>query len=332
MFPGQEEGCFHMGAVRFLILIAAVVQMSPAVFPKNAPCSSEDFLVTVVEQKGNPVLGLQPVNFRARFHRKPLKILSVRQWSGPVRVLFLFDVSASMAGWLPLERRIGMQIIHGASRQTQFALEVFADRIEMSVPFTAAPAYILSKINALDSIARQIPKKERKTAIFDAIGKGLSMFGDGQPGDVICLITDGEQTAGQSLSTRLKRSLLAKGIRVDVLYLIAYDNVTWEYIKELPSFRDIHALAKMSGGISYMLRTRFNWDDRRWSPSTLESALAICPLLNLQFGNGYVVRTHIPTGIRRLEAWKLEVVDRDGKVDHRLAVIHARLSPCQAAP
>ena len=71
-----------MSATRFLVLIAALAILPRAAFPKSVPCANGGVLATVVDQKGKPVMGLQQSNFRAMFHRKPLRILSVTQWSG----------------------------------------------------------------------------------------------------------------------------------------------------------------------------------------------------------------------------------------------------------
>lgn len=321
-----------MQAARFVVLVSAIAIMPLIAFPKSAPCSNESVLVTVVNQKGIPVRGLREANFRAKLHRKPLQIMSVTAWSGPVRVLLLFDVSGSMWNWIPLEKKIGAQIISGAEPKTSFAIAMFSSHIDRSVPFTGGVGAVTKEISALDSVARGVPKNDRKTAIFDAIKEGLSMFGKSRPGDVICLVTDGSENHSQPLMQELNRSLSANGIRVYAILLMAHDNNIMAHIDELPGPRDIHELTKRSGGMTDMLWTRFYWDSRRWSSSLMESALALCPLLNLQFGNGYIIRALLPSGLKKPEGWKLEIIGLDGKVNPNLSTLYPHLSPCQIAP
>ena len=237
-----------------------------------------------------------------------------------------------MWNWIPLEKKIGAQIISGADPKTSLAMAVFSSRIDRSVPFTAGAGAVAKEIRALDSVARGVPKKDRKTAIFDAIKESLPMFGKSRPGDVICLVTDGSENHSQSLKQELNRSLSANGTRVYAILLMAHDNDFMAHINELPGHRDIHELAKRSGGMTDMLWTGVYWDSRRWSSSLMESALALCQLLNLQFGNGYIIRTLLPGGLKKPESWKLKVIGQDGKVNPSLSTFYPRLLPCQTAP
>src|ERR1700722_12840653 len=65
--PGQGDSCHH----------------------RNAP-------VHVLTAKGETVTGLTPENFKASFHRKAVKIVSVTQDEAPRRVMIVLDSSRSM--------------------------------------------------------------------------------------------------------------------------------------------------------------------------------------------------------------------------------------------
>ncbi len=320
-----------MRARQFLILIPAVVMLPFSAFPKSAPCSTESVLVTVVDRKGNPVLGLQKTNFRAKLRHKPLKILSAEPWTGQRRALLLFDVSGSMTAWVPLEKEVGLTIVRQAPPGASFAADLFARRTEARVPFTTGSAAVVKEVGALDRIARSIPRKGRRTAIFEAISVGTSMFGEARPGDIICVITDGIGVRWTP-EGQLERTLLAKGIHLYAFLLITLDGQPGVGFPAASGRGGIEDLTAISGGRTYALETGLYPHRATLSKRLRDDIQDLCRRFDSQLQRAYMIKVRFPIHLKKPESWRLEVVDQHGKANHHMSVFYPHLSPCPTAP
>lgn len=316
---------FGRGATRLLILIAVITILPPPASPKSVPLSTEDVLVTVIDKKGDPVGGLQQGNFLAKSHRKRLKILSVARWTGPTRVLLLFDGSGSAQRWMPLERSIGLSIMRQAPPNISFAMALFARGIQEKVPFKEGYSAVANEVGALDTLARNIPKKRRKTALYNAIEAGISMFGRPHVGDTICVVTDGAENKSQSSKRQVARALLEGRVRVFGLLINTLSlNLVERNKIAADASRGFRSLIQVSGGMGYEVQTGAYPFLARLSPSLLGYADGVCRTLDLQLANTYVVKVQLPKNLRKREKWKLLITNQHGKPNPRFSTFYPR--------
>ncbi len=324
--------------IGFMLLLAAAMLALPRVAcPQQNRCTEESVLAAVAQPDGSPVFGFGKSNLRAKIHRNTLPILSVTPWSGPARVVLLFDLSGSMTGdanFLPLERAIGLEIMRQAPANVSFAMAVFSSRTKVVAPFSTSFTNVEDDVENLGRISSDLPQKKRTTALFDAIQTSIGMFGSPHPGDAICLFSDGVDNASQSSKKQAERSLLAGGIRMFAIDLSgpAPERVRMPQVAE--GAANLHDLVDVTGGRRLELPWPMmaNLEGESKPPHWSGPAPGMPKEFDWRLVRGYKVTVALPPGLEKPEGWKLEVVNQEGKANHHLAVIYPRLSPCETSP
>lgn len=324
---------FLRGRNRMLLiplLLATNFAISRAAYPQHAPCSEATVLAEVYGPQGQPVLGLQPNNFRAKHRGKSLDILKVTPWSGPARVVLLFDLSGSVTYLTRFEESIGLDIMHQAPSGMSLAMAVFASRAEVVAPFSAGTATVEKEVENLDVPARRVPKNGRRTALYDAIEFAVGMFGHPRPGDAICVISDGDENASQLTRKQAQRVLFANGIRLFAVVLPENTILSRDTIPEEQSGpADLSKLAENSGGVRYVIHPSTPIERRLPPTDWSEKDFHVPQAFDQVIMRGYNLEVALPKSPRKPERWKLEVVDPKGKVDHQHFVAYPRLPPCE---
>jgi len=178
-------------------------------------------VANVLTEAGQPVADVPASSFRGTFRGKPVRVLSATQDPGPRRIVVMLDASGSM-GQPPGK----WQLAHGAAREIvltspaeyQIAFLIFADKVDRVVGFPEGRKAATDGLAALEPGRGWIPKG--KTALFDAILEGLELLGSARPGDVIYVITDGEDSASRAKPDKVERALLATRVRLFALGLL----------------------------------------------------------------------------------------------------------------
>jgi hypothetical protein len=317
------------------LLLAMNFAISWAAYPQQPPCSAPSVLAEVYGPQGEPALGLQANNFRAKFRGKTLHILKVTPWSGPARVVLLFDLSGSATAepnLTPIEKSIGLDIVRQAPTGMSLAMAVFASRAEVVAPFSAGTATMETKIGKLDALAKRVPKNGRRTALYDAVKFAVGMFGDSRLGDAICIISDGGNNASKISRRESERALLANGVRLFAVVLPESRPPRNRTPDQEEGPINLNNLAEKSGGVRYVLRGSTPFElglsPSHWS----ESVLHVPQEFDQVIMQGYNLEIALPSAFRKPEHWKLEVVDPKGKMDHQHFVAYPWLAPCEMKP
>jgi hypothetical protein len=315
------------------VLLAMSLAISWAAYPQRRPCSEATVLVEVYGPQGQPAHGLQPNSFRAKHRGKTLHILKVTPWSGPARVVLLFDLSGSVAKLAQFERSIGLDIMRQAPAGTSLAMAVFGSHAEVVAPFSAGTATVGKEIGNLDALSSRVPKADRKTALYDAIEFAVGMFGHPRPGDTICVISDGDENASQISLQQVHHILLANRIRLFAVVLPE----AWVFPRdstpeEQSGPANLSKLVDTSGGVRYIINPSTPIE-RRLPPTDWSATLFRVPQqFDQLIMQGYNLEITLPSAFRKPERWKLEVVDASGKVDHQHFVAYPLLPPCEMKP
>jgi VWFA-related protein len=122
--------------------------------------------VTVTDQAGRPVLGLEKENFRVQDNRVEQTVLQLAMEDDPVAVGFVFDVSGSIGTDLTQYRLAAHQFFKFADEQDEFFLVVFRDSPTLAVPLTRNAGSIDYQI--------MMTKSQGWTALFDAVYMGTN--------------------------------------------------------------------------------------------------------------------------------------------------------------
>jgi len=177
-------------------------------------CLHRTVPVSVLTAKGEAITGLTPGNFKASFHRKAVKIVSVTQDEAPRRLMIVLDSSRSMMsqrhewqGYVNVARYLTERLPTGSA----IGLVVFTEKIERRILLTNDRARVQDELAKLQSGAEVF---KGKTSLWDAVSAAASEFGTSEEGDTIYAITDGGDNSSKTNSNQLRTALLQKMIRL----------------------------------------------------------------------------------------------------------------------
>ncbi|HUN88252.1 MAG TPA: VWA domain-containing protein [Terriglobales bacterium] len=147
--------------------------------------------VTVLNQKGQPVGGLQKQDFKLFEDGVPQTISVFNRESGlPLSIVLAVDTSLSTKRDLPLELESARKFAHSIVRpQDALSLFEFSETVDEMTRFT-------SNLNTIDNGIKRI-HNGAATALYDAIYLGSQSLAKRDGRKVLVVITDGGDTVSQ---------------------------------------------------------------------------------------------------------------------------------------
>ena len=286
-------------------------------------------VVSVVNENGMNLRGLESNHFRGEFRRKPVDILSAEE-SPPHRVLLLYDISGSMTADRPVPRLTAERFLARMPPQVPMAFLSFASKVHDQIAFQTDRTEMLSRLRNLDSIDwdRVRPKGVGKTALFDSLSAAIQMFGNPQPGDAVVIISDGGENASHMTGGKIQAMAKASGIRVFSLVGTSPLVLSSRSPVETAGPTLLDEIGRATGGDIWF----FDEDElHRFEAPPLHEALlqkhmaavfATVETLVREMNGFYVLRILLPGPVEKPHGWKLEVVDpQTGRPDHHL-ILH----------
>jgi Ca-activated chloride channel homolog len=152
----------------------------------------EQLTVTVTDQNGRYVTGLQKGDFRVYVDgiQRPLEFLR-RDANTPVSIGILVDTSGSMEPKIPQARAAIAQFISDLNPNDDLFLYAFSDQEFLLQPFTTNHALVMRRLGLLHAYG--------DTAIFDTIIDGLHTIKLGRyDKKALVVVTDGMDNASQA--------------------------------------------------------------------------------------------------------------------------------------
>jgi Ca-activated chloride channel homolog len=152
----------------------------------------EQMTVTVTDQNGRYVTGLQKGDFRVYVDgiQRPLEFLH-RDTNTPVSIGILVDTSGSMEPKIPQARAAIAQFILDLNANDDIFLYAFSDQEFLLQPFTTNHALVTRRLELLHAYG--------DTAIFDTIMDGLSTIRRGRyDKKALLVVTDGMDNASRA--------------------------------------------------------------------------------------------------------------------------------------
>jgi VWA domain-containing protein len=300
----------------FSLFLAACVSL-PAQSADG--CRERTAIVNVLDGHGVPVANLVRDNFKAYQQRKPLNILWSQHRDDPnVRIAVLLDVSGSMEGsgeggvnkW-KIAHAAATEFVSVTPSQAKVSFMTFAAGFGQKLQVLGNRQSIE---NWLNSPAVQEGKALKGTTpLYDTILTALADFGPAQRGDTIYVITDGGENASREHMSQLERSLDGSGVR---LYAFLLNGPMSE--QESSTIHDLYELTLRSGGFLFSVTRRHlvgSWfvSPYEFGDRVVASIQASTRMLNAQIHGYYVLGLQFPDASSKLEAWKLVVVDQNGR-------------------
>jgi Ca-activated chloride channel family protein len=215
--------------------------------------------VTIVDQQGRYVTGLQKGDFKLYIDGQPRPIEFFRQdLNTPVSVGILVDTSGSMEPKLMQARTAITEFVNNLNSRDDVFLFAFSSQPFLLQPFTTDHQAVIGRLSLLYA--------QGETAIFDTIIDGLLMVRHGRwDKKALLVVTDGQDNA----SEQNLRQVIAYARQMGVLFYsigIGNSNVDASSIgfgplglgliaQDAVDARTLEMLSNETGAKTYLLRT-----------------------------------------------------------------------------
>ncbi len=299
-------------------------------------------VVSVHTQKGQQVNGLDASHFRAKVDGNSVQILSARYDTSPHRVVLLLDVSGSMTDNLGLERKVAETLLSQINPASPVALLSFATTVSNRLPFGTNRLVLRVALEGLEPPPMiKGAKSTRKTALLDALVEGLGMLDPPQPGDALCIISDGGDNASKVRESLAKRSAFSSGMRIFSILISDPLPIRGRTPEEASGLDLLASLSDHTGGTMVEFdQGNMDWLDGEWARKHPEKAqgfredfFAPLEVMARDMNACYRLEIELAEKIQAPCKWKLQLVDpATGKPDRLLVLRYpARLYPAVPA-
>jgi hypothetical protein len=230
-----------------------------SLFAQTPSCQLRTIPVSVVSKDNSPLPSLSGANFKGEYQKKPVHIASATVNQEPPRVVLLLDASGSMQG--PKSKwnfavRIGEDLVTRLPPATEIGLVIFSTKsIRVATP-TNERQKLKSELETLRADSNALPPEPRKTALWDAVIDSFNILDPPHLGDVIYVITDGEDNASSSTSKKVIQTLGAVGVRL-FAFAVHGGGIQTDP-EEIPSLQKLLQIVEDSGGIFVNYRPKIS--------------------------------------------------------------------------
>jgi hypothetical protein len=299
---------------------------------QEQPCFHRTVIANVVSKAEVPAGGCDESCFRATVAGERVLIESVNQVSRPARIVVLLDASDSMRSSSKWEMALFVSAIlfKNASPASPMALLVFGNDVFGRVGLSVDKHTALQTLQQLK--LKSLPKKEKQSAIYDALLEGLAMLGPPEPGDVLYFITDGADTVSRNRLEKVKETLLIAKTRLfGTLLLSSRDN--WRGIREREDASPFEEMIRDSGGgSSVFYGSMLSKDSPLYNLTDQYRGMVTSLHRNLlqQANNFYRLEFRLPKAVDKMRNWELDLTSRPGLDKKTWHVVYPRkLMPCE---
>jgi hypothetical protein len=177
--------------------VVALMFFGTRLFAQTVPCSQLSVNLNLLRQ-GTTAPEPAASDVSAKLDKENVKVLSVRPGDPPHRVIVLLDSSGSVLSsplawhaYLAIARNIVTNLPNGTTAQVL----VFADRVDMVVQVTDH-VKLDGQFKALEPGWGYF-QKPRSSALWDAMKTAFDMYGNPKQGDVLYLLSDGDDNSSR---------------------------------------------------------------------------------------------------------------------------------------
>jgi hypothetical protein len=199
-------------------VVLALMSFGTRLFAQTIPCSHQSVYMDILRQ-GPTAPELKVDGLSAKLDKEHVKVLSVQPGDSPHRVIVLLDSSgcvlSSPFAWrayLAITRNLVTNLPDGATAQ----VVVFADQIDMVIPVTDDHAKFDAQLKPLEAGWGYF-RKPRASALWDAMKTASDTYGEPKKGDVLYVLSDGDNNASRIRFDDLETRLRSKPIELQLI-------------------------------------------------------------------------------------------------------------------
>ena len=201
---------------KILVACCCLALWYPVASAQETGCQSRGLPIVVRDRRGVPIDDFASVDLAPKISGKQVTITSLAQGSSPKRAVILLDRSSSMRGVLGSGQwkaalDVAIDFANVMKNRTELAFLAFDDTIHDQIDFSRGNQTVVDQLKEMAD-TNETPPKERRTALYDAMRRGLELLGKPGPGDTIFVITDGGDNKSRLKPTDLQKTLLHNGV------------------------------------------------------------------------------------------------------------------------
>jgi VWA domain-containing protein len=220
----------------------ALMLFGTRLFGQTVPCSQQSVYLDILRQ-GPTDSELNVDGLLAKLEKEHVKVLSVQPGHSPRRVIVLLDSSGSVLSspfawrvYVAITRNLVTNLPNGATAK----VVVFADQIDMVIPVTDDHAKLDAQLKPLEAGWGYF-RKPRASALWDAMKAASDMYGEPKNGDVLYVLSDGDDNASRIRFNDVETKLRSKPIELQLISANALH-------KGAEAWRGLQNLAIATGG------------------------------------------------------------------------------------
>jgi Ca-activated chloride channel family protein len=198
--------------------------------------------VTVLDPRGQSVLGLARDNFRVFDDKEQRPIISFGRQDGPMSIGLIYDTSRSMNDKFKIARQAPVELFQRLNPDDEAFLITVADKAELRQPFT-------SKFEEIQNALLFVSPKGT-TSLIDGVVLGLQQAKKARyPRRALIVVSDG----GDNNSRYTLRELASMAAEADtqIFTVCVYDHPQTQEEVEGPAL--LGELAQASGGVQHLI-------------------------------------------------------------------------------
>ncbi|MGA8012149.1 MAG: VWA domain-containing protein [Candidatus Acidiferrales bacterium] len=210
----------------FSILLFMSLANSAPLAGQEDPCLNRSLPIIVLAPSAVPVTA---IDLEVYVGKKPANVLSIAPDASPHRILILLDTSGSVLttpGPWALYLALATNLIANLPPEDAVGIAAFSDNLEFLVPFTQDRQVLQQELRRLSPGKAAFPKKPRATALYDSLIDAVKLFGPPQQGDLIYVLSDGEDDASRFRAQDAMKAMQSSGVS---LYSISIEEGSDKY-------------------------------------------------------------------------------------------------------
>lgn len=289
-------------------LIAGFFLLAPATLSaQEHSCLRRSFLVSAVDREGKTIAGLTPENFKGKFRGKPVRVASVRDRNVIPRIVVLLDSSGSMSQGASPKWKLALALASHPTmafgERAEIALIVFSDQINYEVGFGEPRQAFTDAIASMQVLEANKAMGHGQTALYAAILRAAELLRPAHPGDLIYVVSDGQENASKADFGDVEQTLLASSTRLFAAIPVAPLGPRGRTPEEEAGPVDLQTLARETGGNTISISHGYDLTGWRGRETT-----SMVDWLYRRMWELTEIEIELPREVDKPRTWELELV------------------------
>jgi Mg-chelatase subunit ChlD len=306
---GNAPRWFWLVGLLILALCAGIVRA------QDLSCERRVVPVALRDNENLPIANVQVADLEAKVHGKRIKILSLAPDRRPRRVVLILDASGSMGSTasetplFALEFALAAHFFEVNHQRSQIALLIFNSHVTEVVDFNQGTSAVGDKLQQIFGDHNYAKTNVKgKTALRDAIVRGLELLEHPTSADALYVLTDGGDNTSEHNAADVRQRLAVTSVRLFAVLLHQQDGYHRAPDESDPD--ELSDMARKSGG---EILSAAAWHGKQLALSAdaegkLKSRETLARLYQTIFGN-QLLEIELPFPIAKNEQLELKLLN-----------------------